>query len=61
MQISRSFDCTLRNTLEKSVFSLSRALSVSLSLSLSLSLSGDTTPYRMTGVTLHSHVRYKEM
>ena len=23
--------------------------------------SGDTTPCRMTGVTLHSHVRYKEM
>ena len=23
--------------------------------------SGDTTPCRMTGVTLHSHVRYKEI
>ena len=22
---------------------------------------GDTTPCRMTGVTLHSHVRYKEV
>ena len=24
-------------------------------------VSGDTTPCRMTGVALHSHVRYKEM
>jgi len=24
-------------------------------------LSGDTTPCRMTGVTLHSHVHYREM
>jgi len=23
--------------------------------------SGDTTPYRMTGVTLHSHVRLQEI
>ena len=23
--------------------------------------SGDKTPYRMTGVTLHSHVHYKEI
>ena len=49
----------LARGLARSVKSANATPLLPLHCASALRVSGDTTPCKMTGVTLHSHVRYK--